>query len=103
MNKDLAYLLEHQNNIIKFSMNRLLNILNCKWVIKTNWLQYYLIHAFQKQSKNGKHVYNVQNLNIKITLDCMAFTTLLSISSSFFTTSINFSKQSYDRKRKTYD
>ena len=40
---------------------------------------------FKNKVKNGKHVYNIENLNIKTNLDCMAFTSLLSISSSFFT------------------
>ena len=37
-----------------------------------------------KQGKNGKHVYNIQNLDIT-NLDCMAFTSPLSISSYSFT------------------
>ena len=40
---------------------------------------------FKNKVKNGKHVYNIENLNIKTNLDCMAFTSLLSISSNFFT------------------
>ena len=46
-------------------MNNLLNTLDYTWVIKNNWLQHHTIHAFQKQAKNGKHVYNIENLNIK--------------------------------------
>ena len=53
--------------------------------IKNNWLHYHAMHVFQKQAKNGKHVYNIENLNIKTNLDCMAFTSLLCISSSSFT------------------
>ena len=81
----MVYQLEHQNKVIKLSMNKLLNTLNYTWVIKNNWLQYHTIHVFQKQAKNGKHVYNIENLNIKTNLDCMAFTSLLCISSSSFT------------------
>ena len=66
-------------------MNKLLNTLNYTWVIKSNRLQYYTIHVFRKQAENGKHVYNIENLNIKTNLDCMAFTSLLSINSSSFT------------------
>ena len=40
---------------------------------------------FKNKVKNGKHVYNKENLNIKTNLDCMAFNSLLSISSSSFT------------------
>ena len=40
---------------------------------------------FKNKLKNGKHVYNIENLNIKTNLDCMAFASLLSISSSSFT------------------
>ena len=40
---------------------------------------------FKNKVKNGKHVYNIENLNIKTNLDCTAFTSLLSISSSSFT------------------
>ena len=40
---------------------------------------------FKNKVKNGKHVYNIENLNIKTNLDCMAFTSLLSISWSSFT------------------
>ena len=40
---------------------------------------------FKNKVKNGKHVYNIENLNIKTNLDCMAFTSLLSINSSSFT------------------
>ena len=35
--------------------------------------------CFQKHGKNSKHVYNIENLNIKTNLDGMAFTDLLSI------------------------
>ena len=35
--------------------------------------------------KNSKYAYNMENLNIKTNLDCMAFTRLLYISSSSFT------------------
>ena len=41
---------------------------------------------FKGKVKNDKHVYNIKNLNIKTNLDCMAFTSLLPISSSSFTT-----------------
>ena len=85
MNDDLVYQLEHQNKVIKLSMNKLLNNLNYTWVIKNNRLQYHTVHVFQKQAKNGKHVYNIENLNIETSLDCMTFTSLLSISSSSFT------------------
>ena len=37
---------------------------------------------FKNKVKNGKHIYNIENLNIKTNLDCMVFTSLLSISSS---------------------
>ena len=40
---------------------------------------------FKNKVKNGTHDYNIENLNIKTILDRMAFTSLLSISSSFFT------------------
>ena len=30
----------------------------------SNWRQYHRIHVFQKQAKTGKHVYNVENLNL---------------------------------------
>ena len=40
---------------------------------------------FKNKVKNGKHVYNIENLNIKTNLYYMAFTSLLSISSSSFT------------------
>ena len=46
-------------------MSNLLNTLDYTWVIKNNWLQYHAIHAFQKQAKNGNHVYNIENLNMK--------------------------------------
>ena len=39
---------------------------------------------FKSKVKNGKHVYNIENINIKTNLDCMAFTSLLSISLSSF-------------------
>ena len=39
---------------------------------------------FKNKVKNGKHVYNRGNLNIKTNLDCMTFTSLISISSSSF-------------------
>ena len=41
--------------------------------------------CFSKKGKNGKHDYNIENLNIKTTLDCMVFTSPLSISSNSFT------------------
>ena len=41
---------------------------------------------FKGKVKNDRHVYNIKNLNIKTNLDCMAFTSLLPISSSSFTT-----------------
>ena len=44
-----------------------------------------IVYVFQKQAKNGKHAYNLENLNKKANFKCMAFTNLLSISSSFFT------------------
>ena len=44
-------------------MNKLLNTSNYTWVIENNWLQYYI--CFSKQAKNGKHVYSLENLNIK--------------------------------------
>ena len=65
VNNDLVYQLEHQNKVIKFSISKLLNILNYTWVIKNNWLQYHITHVFQKQAKNGKHVYNIENLKKK--------------------------------------
>ena len=40
---------------------------------------------FKSKVKNGKHVYNIENLNIKTNLYCMAFTSLFFISSSSFT------------------
>ena len=40
---------------------------------------------FKNKVKNGKHVYNIENLNIKTNLDCMAFTSLFSINRSSFT------------------
>ena len=64
MNNDIVYQL-HQNKVLKLSMNKLLNTLNYTWVIKDNWLQYHTIHVFEKEAKNGKHVYNTENLNIK--------------------------------------
>ena len=42
----------------------------------------------QKQGKNGKHDYNIGNLNIKTNLDCMAFSSLLSFSSTSSFTNI---------------
>ena len=40
---------------------------------------------FKNKKKNGKHVYNIEKLNIKTNLDCMVFASLFSISSSSFT------------------
>ena len=40
---------------------------------------------FKNKVKNGKHAYNIENVNMKTNLDCMAFTSMLSISSSSFT------------------
>ena len=65
MNNDLIYQLEHQSKVIKLSMNKLLNTLNYTWVIKNNWLQYHTMHVLQKQAKNGKYVYHIENFNIK--------------------------------------
>ena len=79
MNNDLFYQLEHQKKDIKLSINKLLNTLNYTWVIKNNWLQCHAMHVFQKQGKNDKDVYNIETLSIKTSLDCMTFTSLLSI------------------------
>ena len=49
MNTDLVYQLEDQNKAITFSMIKLITTLNYIWVIKSNHLQYYTIHAFPKQ------------------------------------------------------
>ena len=65
MNNYLVYQLVRQNMVIKLSMNKLVNTLNYIWVIKNNWLQHPTIHVFQKEAKNGKHVYNIKTLNIK--------------------------------------
>ena len=62
MNNDLVHQLEYQNKVIKHSMNKLLNTLRYTWVIKNNWLQFHTIHAFQKQGKIVKHIYNIENL-----------------------------------------
>ena len=59
VNNDLVYQLEHQNKVIKFSMNKLLNTLNIKY-FKSNWLQCHTIHVFSKKAKSGKHVYNIE-------------------------------------------
>ena len=33
--------------------------------IENNWLQYHTTRVFQKPAKNCKHVYDIENLNIK--------------------------------------
>ena len=69
MNNDFVYQLEYQNKVIKLSMNKLLNTLNYTWVTKNNWLHCHTNMFSKNKVKNGKHVYNIENLNKKTNLD----------------------------------
>ena len=50
---------------------------------------------FKNKVKNSKYAYNMENLNTKTNLDCMAFTSLLSISSSSFTSYLEKNSESF--------
>ena len=66
VNNDLAYQLKHENKVIKLYMSKSLNTLSYTSVLKNNQLYCLLQYIFFKNKvKSGKHVYNIENLNIK--------------------------------------
>ena len=50
---------------------------------------------FKIKVKNSKYAYNMENVNIKTNLDCMAFTSLFYISSSSFTPYLEKNSESF--------